>query len=207
MCALNWSLFSPPPLPPTVTELVCLFLARSFQLAMASSFTGFLDHTQGRTTVGRTPCDEWSARCRDLYLTTHNTHNRQKSMSSVGFEPTISAGKRPQTYSLDSDWGFSSLTEVFLTLTEVFPCFFLSCKANARVKLAKTGHGPHCSKLVVICVLLLLFVLFCVLFVCKFVLYYCHRVTTQLKLTLRLLMSYIYIYIYIYIWSTHSWCF
>ena len=32
----------------------------------------------------------------------------------------------------------------------VFPCFFLSCKANARVKLAKTGHGPHSSKLVVI---------------------------------------------------------
>jgi len=31
------------------------------------------------------------------------------------------------------------------TLTEVFPCFFLSCKANARVKLAKTEHGPHSS--------------------------------------------------------------
>ena len=31
------------------------------------------------------------------------------------------------------------------TLTEVFPCFFLSCKANARVSLAKTGHGPHSS--------------------------------------------------------------
>jgi len=29
------------------------------------------------------------------------------------------------------------------TLTEVFPCFFLSCKANARVYLAKTGHGPR----------------------------------------------------------------
>jgi len=34
------------------------------------------------------------------------------------------------------------------TLTEVFPCFFLSCKANARVYLAKTGHGPHSSQLV-----------------------------------------------------------
>ena len=31
-------------------------------------------------------------------------------------------------------------------LTEVFPCFFLSCKANVRVQLAKTGHGPHPSK-------------------------------------------------------------
>ena len=53
----------------------------------------FLDHTQRRTTVGRTPL--WSARRRDLYLTTHNTHNRQTSMPPVGFEPTISAGERP----------------------------------------------------------------------------------------------------------------
>jgi hypothetical protein len=62
-----------------------------------------------------------------------------------------------------------NLTEV-LTLTEVFPCFFLSCKANARVKLAKTGHDPPSSVNVVICVVWLLFVLFYVLFVCKWVL-------------------------------------
>ena len=68
---------------------------------MASSFLRFLDHTQRRTTVGRTPLDEWSARRRDLYLTTHNTHNRQTSMPPVGFEPTISAGERPQTNALD----------------------------------------------------------------------------------------------------------
>jgi len=51
------------------------------------------------------------------------------------------------------------------------------------ILLAKTGHGPHSSKLVVICYVLLLFVSFCVLFVCKCVLYYCHRVATQLLLT------------------------
>ena len=44
------------------------------------------------------------------------------------------------------------------TLTEVFPCFFLVCKANARVKLAKTGHGPHSSKIDVL--LYVLFVLY-----------------------------------------------
>jgi hypothetical protein len=65
---------------------------------------------------------------------------------------------------------FLKLTEVLLTLTEGFPCFFLSYKANARVKLAKTGHGPHYSTLVVICVVRLLFVLFYVLFVCKCIL-------------------------------------
>jgi len=33
----------------------------------------------------------------------------------------------------------------FMFLIEVFPCFILGCKANARVYLAKTGHGPHSS--------------------------------------------------------------
>jgi hypothetical protein len=63
---------------------VCLWLD-SPQWARASSFTRFLDDTQRRTTVGRTPLGEWSARRRDLYLTTHNTHNRQISMPPVGF--------------------------------------------------------------------------------------------------------------------------
>ena len=69
--------------------------------ALASSRTRFLDHTQRRATVRRTPLDEWSIRHRDLYLTTHNTHNRQISMPRVGFEPTISAGERPKSYALD----------------------------------------------------------------------------------------------------------
>ena len=68
---------------------------------MASSFLRFLHRTQRRITVGRTPLDEWSARRRDLYLTTYNTHNRQTTILRVGFEPTISAGERPQTYALD----------------------------------------------------------------------------------------------------------
>jgi hypothetical protein len=32
------------------------------------------------------------------------------------------------------------------TLTVVFPCFFLICKENARVYLAKTGHGQYSSQ-------------------------------------------------------------
>ena len=64
-------------------------------------FLRFLDHTQRRTTVGRTPLEESAAGRRDLCLTTHNTHNRQTSMPTAVFEPTISAGERPQTYALD----------------------------------------------------------------------------------------------------------
>ena len=90
---------------------------------MAFSFLMFLDHTQWRTTVGRTPLDEWSARRWDLYLTTHNTLNRQTSMPPVGFEPTISADERPQTYALDRTatgtgnvylQTFKSLTQLYL---------------------------------------------------------------------------------------------
>ena len=62
---------------------------------MERTFLMFLDHTQRRTKVGRALLDEWSARRRDLYLTTHDTHNRQISMPPVGFEPTISAGEWP----------------------------------------------------------------------------------------------------------------
>ena len=82
---------------------------------------------------------------------------------------------------------------------------FLSCKANARVKPAKTGQGPHSSKFVVLCIAC--FVSFSVLFVCICVLYYCHRVSTQLQLTnisyriiyfgrlrLHTLHSFVYIY-------------
>ena len=64
------------------------------------------------------------------------------------------------------------VVHVFLdaaTLTEVFPCSFLGCKTNARVYLAKTGHGPHSSNFcVVLCIVF--FVSFYVLFVCKCVL-------------------------------------
>jgi hypothetical protein len=85
----------------TLSATACLFLACSPHWARASSFIRVLDHTKRRTTVGRTHLEEWWARHRDLYLTTHNTHNRQTSMPLVGFETTISAGERPQIHALD----------------------------------------------------------------------------------------------------------
>jgi hypothetical protein len=53
------------------------------------------------TTLGGTPLDEWSARHRDLYLTTHNTNNRQTFIPSASFEPAIAASERPQTDALN----------------------------------------------------------------------------------------------------------
>ena len=70
-------------------------------LAVSSSFFRFLNHSQRRNTVSRIPLDEWSARRRDLYLTKHNTHNRQTPIPPGEFEPTIPACKRPQTHALD----------------------------------------------------------------------------------------------------------
>jgi hypothetical protein len=57
--------------------------------------------TLRHTTLGRTPLDEWSARRRDLYLITHNTHKRQTSMPVAGFEPTIPERERTKTHNLD----------------------------------------------------------------------------------------------------------
>jgi hypothetical protein len=54
-----------------------------------------------------TECD-W---CRDLYLTTHNNHNRQISMPPTVFEPTFPASERPQSHVLDrAVIGFDSQT-------------------------------------------------------------------------------------------------
>jgi hypothetical protein len=68
---------------------------------MASSFTRFLDHTQRRPTVGRTPGRVITSSQRPLPDKKKDTHNRQTSMPPVEVEPTISAGKRSQTHSLD----------------------------------------------------------------------------------------------------------
>jgi hypothetical protein len=57
--------------------------------------------TSRHTTIGRTPLDEWSAWRRDLYLTTHNTHNRQIFLPPTEIEPAIPTSERPQTHALD----------------------------------------------------------------------------------------------------------
>jgi len=66
------------------------------------------------------------------------------------------------------------MTEVFLTLAEVFLCFSLSCKANDRVRFAKTWYGTQPSKLVVI--FIVLFYLCCSMY-CLCVNVYCNIAT------------------------------
>jgi len=73
-----------------------------------------------RATVGRIPLDEWSARLRDLYLTTHNTHNRQTDKHPCprwDLNPQSQQAGGPETYN-------SSLRTQFLF----------------------TSHSAHCHK-------------------------------------------------------------
>ena len=90
---------------------VCLWSNRfPPQWAMAPSFTRSLYHTR-RTTVSRTPLDEWSARRRELYLTTHNTHNRQTSTS----QHTTLTTDRPLPHDTQQTSTSRHTTDLYLT--------------------------------------------------------------------------------------------
>jgi hypothetical protein len=69
----------------------------------------------GQITLGRAPQDNWSTQSRDLYLATRSIHNRQTYMPPAGFESTIPASERQQTYALE--WAATricSLIDFFL---------------------------------------------------------------------------------------------
>jgi hypothetical protein len=100
------------------------------------------------TTLGRTPLDEWSARRKDLYLTTHSTHNRKISMPPVKFEPTIPASERPQTHALDratTETGkWRILNRILLVIISNFWCFFHSNRFS-KTAIWKLWHiGTTC---------------------------------------------------------------
>ena len=52
-------------------------------------------------TLGRTSQDKWPTGHRELCLTIHDTHNRQTSMTRLGFERILPASEQPQTNALD----------------------------------------------------------------------------------------------------------
>jgi len=107
---------------------LCLFVwfwRNTPQWARAASCTWFLDqHNDAAQSVGLLwTSDQLVA---ETYsLTTHDSHNRETSMWPVGFEPTISAGERPQNYALDRA---ATGTGVWRTI------FFVALRPNA-------GHG------------------------------------------------------------------
>ena len=118
------------------------------QWYIACLMARFAGHTQHRITVGRTPLDEWSARLSDLYITTHNTHNRQTSMPPVGFEPTTPVAERPQTYALDHSatgigWLFIMLTNV----TEILCHISWHVKRHLQDIMCKTSVTAQVTKI------------------------------------------------------------
>ena len=84
----------------------CILLLDFFPLGAPAPSGSDPPHYRGftitlwHTALGRTRLDEWSARRRDVYQATHNTHKRQTSMSPAGFETTIPTSERPQTHAV-----------------------------------------------------------------------------------------------------------
>jgi hypothetical protein len=82
-------------------------------------------HSFRHTTLSRISLDERSARRRDLYPTTHNTHNGQTSMSPAGFELAIPVSERTQTNALNrAVTGIGSLSQVSqdISLCKCYTC-------------------------------------------------------------------------------------
>ena len=96
---LSNSLFSSSFQPLTVKNVfVCLIWRDSPQWTRVSSFTRKLDHTELHTTIGRTPLDKWSARRKDLYLTTHNsltTDRHPQPRLDLNPQSQQASGRRP----------------------------------------------------------------------------------------------------------------
>jgi hypothetical protein len=85
--------------PSTGLRATCF--SRGWQLTSPFSLSRLHDHTQTHHKFGRTLLDGWSARRRDLYPTTDNTHKRLTSMSPAVFEPAVPAIELPQSHALD----------------------------------------------------------------------------------------------------------
>jgi hypothetical protein len=94
---------------PSPTYLLTVGVERYFSLYYA------------HTTLGRSPLDEGSVRRRDLYLTTQTLYKRQTSMPPVGFEPTIPAIVRPQTYAINYKKLREINAHIFCLIKRIFP--------------------------------------------------------------------------------------
>ena len=87
------------------TQYCCIKFLLYFYGVTAPSGAGpphcrSLTITLRHTTLGRAPLDEWSARRKDLYLTTHNT-DKEIDMSPAEFGPVKPVSERLYTRALD----------------------------------------------------------------------------------------------------------
>ena len=98
-CEVQWTVRNAIWIPFMMAQLWRCFCHGSTPLVdLGLLISRFRDHTPNTlSTLGRTPLNERSARRRDLHLLEHNTHRRQTSMPSAGFDPTNSS-KREAAY-------------------------------------------------------------------------------------------------------------
>jgi hypothetical protein len=108
-----------------------------------------------RSTLGRTPLDEWSARRRDLYLTKHNAHKRQTYKPPAGFEPAIPTSEWSQSLALDcaatgngTIGGDSNMNKsggykhiYMLPFDWLDRCLFFSWKKKDMISKPSSDHG------------------------------------------------------------------
>ena len=93
-------------------------------VGQGSSFTRFIDHTRRRTTVGRIPLDEWSARRRDI-----TQHSQQTNIHAPGGIRTCYPSKRavaePALHRVATGTGF--FLSSFTYTDSLMFCAALSC--------------------------------------------------------------------------------
>ena len=90
-------------------------------------------------TISRSPLDEWSARRRDLYLTTHNIHKRQISVPPARFEPANPTSERPLTQPDNQETPGSDPNRIAREISKNFLCTSVYCGRNINWSVT-TGY-------------------------------------------------------------------
>jgi hypothetical protein len=110
ICALGLNFIIPRVVYAVLKSSVLVFFLWRFDPITGQGLPlgGFAITLIGHTTLRRTPLDEWSARRRGLYLTTHINHHWQISMPPPEFKRKIPASERAPKHVLDrAATGFS----------------------------------------------------------------------------------------------------
>jgi len=92
-CCLQWTC--------PLRSLLFLFMAKQLLVGQGLPVLKVSrSHSVIRITLGKTPLDKWYPDAAN-FTWQHNIHNRQTSMPSAVFEPTIPTSERQQTHVLD----------------------------------------------------------------------------------------------------------